>query len=262
MDPNSQPGMQPPVQPTPNYQAPAAPGTPPTNPAGEDPGKTLAIVGIVLAFFFSIAGLVVSIIAKSKSKAAGFNNTLATVGIILNAAFMVLGILFAIFWFVVILSAAGEVSKTVSDQVAKDKQVVDAKKDFSKGEVGKFDDIEVTVNSVKRGFKSDNRYLVPAEGKEYVVVNVTIKNVSDESKYVGSATLQLNDNGVAGYATFVSGVDDIESGNLSPGASTTGDIAFEVKKGATGLKLQYEKLALITTSDGVSSKQLSYTLAI
>jgi len=47
-------------------------------------GKTLGIVGLVLAFLFSIAGLIVSIIARGQSKRAGVSNTPATAGIIIS----------------------------------------------------------------------------------------------------------------------------------------------------------------------------------
>lgn len=76
-------------------------------PNGEDPGKGLAIAGVVLAFFFSLLGLILSIVAKKKSKAAGFNNTLATVGIILNSVFLVLSILATGIILLITLSAAG-----------------------------------------------------------------------------------------------------------------------------------------------------------
>ncbi|MBO0812792.1 MAG: hypothetical protein J2P23_12205 [Microlunatus sp.] len=51
----------------------------------EDPGKTLGIVGLVLSFVTSLPGLIVSIIAVRKSKAAGFSNTIAKVGIVVGA---------------------------------------------------------------------------------------------------------------------------------------------------------------------------------
>ncbi|MBH2007062.1 DUF4190 domain-containing protein [Candidatus Saccharibacteria bacterium] len=82
--------------PVPAYQPPSAsPSSPatPEQPTGDDPGKTLAIVGIVLAFFFSVVGLILSLIAKSKSRKAGYPTTLATVGIVLNSVFILLGII-------------------------------------------------------------------------------------------------------------------------------------------------------------------------
>ena len=60
------------------------------------PGKTLGIVGLVLAFVFTLAGLIVSIIAFNQSKAVGIKNTPAKVGIILSIVFMVLGIIIGI----------------------------------------------------------------------------------------------------------------------------------------------------------------------
>lgn len=86
MDPNEQ---QPPVQPV----APQPQTVP--QPAQEDPGKTLAIVGIILAFLVAIAGLVVSIIAQKKSVAAGFDGQLAKIGIIINAVMIVINIVVA-----------------------------------------------------------------------------------------------------------------------------------------------------------------------
>lgn len=67
----------------------------PTNPtanAAVDPGRTLGIVGLVLSIFIPIVGLIISIIARRKSKIAGFANTLAMVGIIVGAVFTLLAI--------------------------------------------------------------------------------------------------------------------------------------------------------------------------
>ena len=60
------------------------------------PGKTLGIVGLVLAFLFPLLGLILSIVAANQSKAAGVPNTPAKVGIILSIIFMVLGVITSI----------------------------------------------------------------------------------------------------------------------------------------------------------------------
>ena len=65
----------------------------PAQPA-EDPGRTMGIVGLVLAFLCSLVGLIVSIIAYNKSKQAGFTNNIAKAGIIVAIVFMVLGGIF------------------------------------------------------------------------------------------------------------------------------------------------------------------------
>ena len=50
----------------------------------------MGIVGLVLAIFCNLIGLVVSIIAFNKSKEAGFKNNIALAGIIVGAVFFVL----------------------------------------------------------------------------------------------------------------------------------------------------------------------------
>lgn len=69
--------------PTPAYSAPAA-----------VPGKTLGIVGLILAFLAAPLGLILSIVAKVQSKGAGAKNTPATVGIVLSILFILGFIIF------------------------------------------------------------------------------------------------------------------------------------------------------------------------
>lgn len=83
-----------------NYSAPQ-----PTAGTGEDPGKTLGIVGLVLAFVFALAGIIVSAIALKKSKEAGFKNTIAKVGLILSIVFLVIGIITSIALFAATFAA-------------------------------------------------------------------------------------------------------------------------------------------------------------
>jgi hypothetical protein len=64
---------------------------PAAGPAPVADGKTLGIVGLVLAFVFSLAGLIVSIIARNQSKAAGVPNTTATIGIVVSIIGLVIG---------------------------------------------------------------------------------------------------------------------------------------------------------------------------
>lgn len=70
-------------------------------------GKTLGIVGLVLAFVFPLAGLIVSIIAKNQSKAAGVENTPAKIGLILSIIFIVLYVIFFIIYFVAFAALVG-----------------------------------------------------------------------------------------------------------------------------------------------------------
>lgn len=83
------------------YGGPSAPA--PYNggqngPAGVDPGKTLAIVGLILPFVgLSLVGLILGIVAKIKSSKAGYSNGLALAAIIVSAVFLVVSIIVSIF---------------------------------------------------------------------------------------------------------------------------------------------------------------------
>lgn len=81
MDPSQQP--QPQIQPQPTTPMPVT---------SEDPGKTFAIISLVLAVVgMQVIGLVLAIIARGKSKKAGFDGKLATIGLILNIVIIVVG---------------------------------------------------------------------------------------------------------------------------------------------------------------------------
>lgn len=53
-------------------------------PGATDPAKTMGIVGLILAIFCAVVGLVVSIIAFVKSRNAGFTNIPALIGIVIG----------------------------------------------------------------------------------------------------------------------------------------------------------------------------------
>lgn len=107
MDPNQQPQNQPapmaPQQPMPAPQQPyAAPQ--------ENPGQLFGILSIVFFFVFPIAGIVLGVMSRNKSKAANMPSTLGTIGLVMNIIAVVLGVL----WFVlmIILAASGAASGT------------------------------------------------------------------------------------------------------------------------------------------------------
>jgi hypothetical protein len=79
------------------YQA-----TTPTATPADFPGKTLGIVGLVLAIVAPVVGIIVSAIALSQSKKAGFENKLAKIGLIVG---IVLTVLIVILYIVVFAAA-------------------------------------------------------------------------------------------------------------------------------------------------------------
>jgi uncharacterized BrkB/YihY/UPF0761 family membrane protein len=85
----------------------AAPAAPAPTATVENPGKTLGIVGLILAFFFglNIVGLILSIVGLNKSRKVGMKNGPALAGIIVSIVTIVGGIIVIIA--VAALGAAG-----------------------------------------------------------------------------------------------------------------------------------------------------------
>jgi ABC-type thiamin/hydroxymethylpyrimidine transport system permease subunit len=65
----------------------------PAAPGETYPGKGLGIAGIILAILLPLIGLIVSLIANSQSKKAGYKNGPAKAGIIVGIILTVLGII-------------------------------------------------------------------------------------------------------------------------------------------------------------------------
>lgn len=81
-----------------------------------DPGKTMSIIAIILPFVgFSLVGLILGLVAKSKSKKAGYKNTLALAAIIISAVFIVLSIIGGILISVYFVNLANEVAQACQD---------------------------------------------------------------------------------------------------------------------------------------------------
>ena len=76
----------------------------PTAAPADYPGKTLGIVGLVLAIVAPVVGIIVSAIALSQSKKAGFENKLAKIGLIVG---IVLTVLIVVLYIVVFAVAFG-----------------------------------------------------------------------------------------------------------------------------------------------------------
>ncbi len=115
--PSAEPAVQPP---TPTPETPATPIEPAQPVASQpteahDPGKTIAIIGLVLVLVFPLVGLILSIVAKVKSKKAGFKNGIAVAGIILNGLSIIVGILAVI---LIILASSKGIQTLAADTEA------------------------------------------------------------------------------------------------------------------------------------------------
>jgi len=66
------------------------------------PGKTLGLVGLILAIVAPLIGLILSIVAQKQSKEAGYPNQLAKIGVIIGAILTALYIIGIIIYIAVI----------------------------------------------------------------------------------------------------------------------------------------------------------------
>ncbi|MCX6157071.1 MAG: DUF4352 domain-containing protein [Ignavibacteriae bacterium] len=102
--------------------------------------------------------------------------------------------------------------------------------------------LEITINS-SGAWYSDNEFITPKNGFIYYTLNVTILNISNETKNVNPLYFSLIDG--EGYKydiSFMGKEPNLGYGNLSPSDKMRGYITFEILKGATDLKIQYNSL--------------------
>lgn len=101
---------------------------------------------------------------------------------------------------------------------------------FKVGETAKLGAREFVVNSVRRsqGFN----YSTPKKGKEYVIVNVTIRNLGTDEVSYNPFDFKIQDaNGAQESETFASLDDSLSSGTLASNGKVTGSMPFEVPIG-------------------------------
>lgn len=115
------------------------------------------------------------------------------------------------------------------------------KKDvFAVGEAVQLGKNVLTVTKVEKS--NGTEFDTPQQGKEYVIVTVQIQNAGDQNiSYnpfdfkMANSQGQIQDMGF----TTVDTDTHLQSGELAPGGSVSGTIAFEEPVGDTGLQLQY-----------------------
>ena len=98
------------------------------------------------------------------------------------------------------------------------------------GDITKLGDREFVVNSVRRSGAFN--YNTPKAGKEYVIVNVTIRNLGKDEISYNPYDFKVQDaNGAQESETYASLDDSLNSGTLAPGGKVTGSMSFEVPVG-------------------------------
>ena len=91
---------------------------------------------------------------------------------------------------------------------------------------------QLTVNSTKRS-KGDGLFKAD-EGKEYIIINATIKNVGTEELNYNTLYFNLKNTDGQEYSVSFLQIDEstrLGSGKLASGETASGDLVFEIKEG-------------------------------
>ena len=233
--------------------------------AGMVVGIVSAILGWVpfLGFCLGVTAIILSIIALKKKQSKGMSIT----GIITGAVSIVWSIIVSALLVISMLSIA-TVGTQIKDTYTEyqntynryndcQQELINAKKDYSKGETARFENFDIKVNSIQRNYSRE--YYEADEGKEYIVVNISVTNKSSDSEYFAAYELEMNDGGLIDSRSYVSVDSEYDDGTLATGATETGNIVYEVDANSTNLKLQYEATAYDVDYNPV---KLTYTLAL
>lgn len=109
------------------------------------------------------------------------------------------------------------------------------------GESGESGNLTLTLNSVRRG---EPGLLSPGAGNEYLIVNITVANNTNEVQLVSSLlnfSVQ-NPEGQEHSQSFATGIETPLDGDVPANGELTGEIGYEVPEGSTGLVLTFEPL--------------------
>jgi len=137
---------------------------------------------------------------------------------------------------------SSEETSSESDEVEEEpKEEEPAKTEFAVGEAVQLGDNVLTVTEVQKSNGGD--FDTPKSGNEYVIVTVKIENAGEENISYNPFNFKMaNSKGqILDQAfTIVNSDTELESGELAPGGTVSGSIAFEQPKDDPALQLQFE----------------------
>lgn len=156
------------------------------------------------------------------------------------------------FWVLVVIIIFGiamaiggeEGAKKVGDNAGQSgnysQEEEEEKTEFKVGDIVAFDGKEITVNAINRNYSSGNEFIQPSSGKEFVKVDVTLKNTTSEkiSYNVLDWKYEDEDGNMENFSIMAQPDNDFGSGELAANGKKTGSIVFEVKQNSS-LKIHY-----------------------
>lgn len=219
-------------------------------------------VSPIIALVFGAIALALSWMPIINNIAAVF----AVVGVILGLISLVVnrkhkkvltwvGLVISIASFAIVLIAQNSFSKSIDNatsEVAKDSSADEESesssstkdaisgKTFKVGDTVTYKGVEFKVNSFN--FKPDDPdTTILKDGNQFAIANVTITNKSDKSVSYNSFDFQLDNNGNTTdmMETDIDNNNELDSGDLKPGATVSGDLIGQANP-ADKLKLDYK----------------------
>lgn len=150
-----------------------------------------------------------------------------------------IGVLFVVIVIIGMASGGSSTEPTkVGENNSENSQAQEQQKEYKVADVVKLGEREFVVNSVRRS--GPFNYNTPDAGKEYVIVNVTIKNLGKDEVSYNPYDFKMQDaNGAQESTAFATLDDSLNSGTLAPNGKVTGSIPFEIPIG-TNAKLIFQ----------------------
>lgn len=204
------------------------------------------------------AAIVLGVLALKKPEGKG----LSIAGIVTGGLGALTGLAITAFTIILIIASGSYSDSDFSQQsfgTPGAQEMIDAKKDFAKGETAAFGPLDVSVQSVTRNYTPEVNTVPLSEDSEYIVVNLTVKNVGEEFKYVSKSSFKLTQQGVPVNAARIDTSPEFENKSLAPGESLNGNLVYKIPKDSTDNKIQYTER--VTTEEN-RRETLYYTLAI
>ena len=247
-----------------------APSTP-QQPLKPQPTNGLAVASLVVGviaftsgwipfwgFLSGVAAIILGILSLKKINGKG----MAVAGIATGAIAALVSLLISVFFIIALVTNGGlfeEDFENNQSQTQEDRQMLNAQKNFEKGDTALLGLLEVKVNSVQRNYVPENTDDVPAEGKEFILVHLTVKNTGEKSVWVGQSTFKVDDGTNISGSALTPFDSRFQNNYLTTGETDSGDVIYEVTKDTSDLTLQYNTGV---RGDGGPYQKLIYTLDI
>jgi hypothetical protein len=134
-----------------------------------------------------------------------------------------------------------------ADKQAKDQEIIPK-------ESATVDGRQLTVTSIDRT-SSLGEFSKAADGKVFVVANVTIKNTSDKTQTYNVFDFRIQTAGGTVVDPYIGGNNDLNSGDLVAGGKVTGNVTFEVPVETANQYIIYKPNSAISDRVIVQAKQ-------